>query len=145
MTNERETLETFQNRFDYGMIVSISIIFHDENECSPWISVFDNAEDAYDFWRRANNLSLNNPNICIGIDSGHMNSASYLECLEMNVNEEEEIDQDELVEQMEERGYHYDDTESYCGYLRFYAEPPTGLVTFESWLDVKEWMEGVCE
>lgn len=52
---------------------------------------------------------------------------------------------EELIEAMEYLGYFYDDIDSYEGFL-FFIIPEEGLVThFNSWEQLEEWYQEVCD
>lgn len=44
-----------------------------------------------------------------------------------------------LAIRMDKMGYHYDTLESYRGYLRFFTTG--GMVSFNSWEEVHEWLK----
>lgn len=44
-----------------------------------------------------------------------------------------------LAIRMDAIGYHYDTLESYRGYLRFFTTG--GVVSFNSWKEVREWLK----
>lgn len=52
---------------------------------------------------------------------------------------------EELIKAMEYLGYFYDDIDSYEGFL-FFIIPEEGLVThFDSWEQLEEWYQEVCD
>jgi len=48
-----------------------------------------------------------------------------------------------LIKAMAVAGYHYDDIDSYDGYLVFDGDYCCVRMTFESWYEVEEWLRGV--
>lgn len=49
----------------------------------------------------------------------------------------------QLITMMKTIGYHYDDINSYDEWIIFNFE--TGKIEFDSWYDVYEWLNEVCD
>lgn len=52
---------------------------------------------------------------------------------------------EQLIKEMNEHGYFYDEIDSYEGYLKFYYTTGVLPMSFDSWSEVEEWLTQVVE